>query len=618
MMNDKLMMQAMRKKHLIGFVFFLLLAGTSLQAADINIRAYVNKNKVGINENFSYSIEVSGKTTSLPNPVAPSFENFYVLSGPNTSTNIQWINGRMSSSKVYSYYLQPKKKGKLVIPPATVTYKGHTYKSNAITITVTDQVAQAPTAPGARKAPRQTKSKDILGQSLYLKTVVSKRKAYLGEQIVVEYKLYFRVNVRGFDFQKLPASPGFWVEEFQRPSQPAIETEIVNGLNYNVATIRKIALFPAQTGELTLQPISVIVEAQVRRRSTSIFDSFFDDPFGSIVQKVVRSKPIKIKVMDLPEEGRPADFSGAVGQYQMQVNVDKQTAKTNEAISLRIKISGQGNIKMVNLPDPVVPPDIEKYDPKVSTHVDNLGETIRGSKTAEYILIPRMPGDFEIKPLTFSYFDPKSKKYVTLSSNPITLHITGKPVSEMAGPGGSANFDQRYVQLIGQDIRFIKEFTHFRRIGYRPYKSFAFWGLMGLGLVLFVLFVLFNDYQARLSSDERLLRSRKAGKIAAKQLSRARELLSDEKQEEFFKAVSNALQGFVRDKLNLELTDFSTPNVRKHLNERNIDKEVVDEYISVLEEADFRQFANIPATREERQAFYERAKKVLTSLEKWI
>ncbi|RLD12611.1 hypothetical protein DRI50_08955, partial [candidate division KSB1 bacterium] len=313
-----------RKNKWTAILFLFVLAASSLQAADINIRSYVNKNVVGLNENFSYSIEVSGKSTSLPNPVPPKFNDFYVLSGPNTSTNIQWVNGRMSSTKVYSFYLQPKKKGKLTIPPAQVRYKGKVYKSNAIVITVKAQAQTSqPQAAPQTRTPKRTTSKDILGQSIYLKTVVSKRKAFVGEEIIVKYKLYFRVNVRGYDFQKLPSFPGFWTEDFQMRSQPTIANEIVNGLNYNVATIRKVALFPTHSGELTINPISVVVEAQIRKRSTSIFDSFFDDPFGNIVQKTISSKPVKIEVMNLPEEGRPADFSGAVGKYKLSVSVDK-------------------------------------------------------------------------------------------------------------------------------------------------------------------------------------------------------------------------------------------------------------------------------------------------------
>ncbi len=611
-------MMMKRINKLLVIAFLILFSTAFAQAADINIRAYVNKNVVGLNENFSYSIEVSGKSTSLPDPIAPAFDNFYVLSGPNTSTNIQWVNGRMSASKIFSYYLQPKKKGKLVIPPARVQYKGKVYKSNAITITVNGQSAAPKTAPPNRaRVPKRTTSKDLLGQSIYLKTVVSKRKAYVGEEIIVKYRLYFRVNVRGYDFQKLPSFPGFWVEDFQMRSQPRIENEIVNGLNYNVATIRKVALFPTQSGELTLQPISVVVEAQIRRRSTSIFDSFFDDPFGNVVQKTISSKPIKIQVLDLPKEGQPPDFSGAVGQYTLSVSVDKARVKTNQAIALHVKISGKGNIKMVRLPQVPVPPGIEKYDPKINTQVDNLGESIRGTKKAEYILIPRVPGDYTIPALSFTYFDPDSKRYITLKSKPITLHITGAPAVVTAVPGGT-NIDQHYVQMIGQDIRYIKEFSRFQRKGYRPYYSLTFWGLMGLGLVLFVLFVLFNDYQAKLSSDVRLVRSRKAGKLAAKQLTKAQEALKTGDQELFFKAVRSALEGFVRDKLNLELTDFSTPNVRKHLLDRKIDEAIVQEYISVLEEADFRQFAKIEARSEEMRNFYDRAKEVLTKLEKWI
>ncbi|WP_456408834.1 BatD family protein [Caldithrix abyssi] len=590
-----------------------------LFSQDIQIRSYVSKNKVGINENFTYSIEVSGKSTSLPDPVAPDFKDFYVLSGPNTSTSIQFVNGRMSATKVHTYYLQPKKKGQLNIPPATVKRKGETIKSNAITITVVDQPQTAQKPSRQRKAPKKTTDRDLLGQSIYLKTEVSKRKAYVGEQIVVAYKLYFRVNVSGYDFKKLPSNPGFWTEEFEMPGQPIISSEIVNGLNYNVATIRKIAIFPTQSGELTLEPISVMVEARVQRRSRSIFDSFFDDPFGRVVQKTLSSKPIKIKVMELPQEGRPADFNGAVGRYNLDVKIDKTDVKTNDAVSLKVTIAGEGNIKMVNVPDVIVPPDIEKYDPKIKTELDNVGARIRGKKKAEIILIPRVPGDFLIKPLTFSYFDPQTGKYVTLRSKAIPLHVSGQRGVAMSQPlGGGASLDQRYVDLIGRDIRFIKEFSQFQPVGYKIYRSFKFWGLIGFGFIFLIVFVLVNDYQARISGDERLVRSRKAGRMAAKQLSKARDLLKSGEYDQFYRAVSNALQGFVRDKLNIDLSDFSTPTVRKHLNERKIDPAVVNEYIAVLEEADFRQFANIPDSPEERQKFYDRAKNVLTSLEKWI
>ena len=607
----------------IKFLFLILLLTYGLpltiKGQDLQIRSYVSKNKVGLDENFTYSIEVSGKTTSLPDPQAPDFADFYVLSGPNTSTSIQFVNGRMSATKVHTYYLQPKKKGQLKIPPALLNFKGKVLKSNAITITVVDQDQTSPRAKAPqKKAPKRRTDQDLIGQSIYLKTEVSKRKAFVGEQIIVAYKLYFRVNVSGYDFQKLPSNPGFWTEEFEMPGQPTISTEIVNGLNYNVATIRKIAIFPTQSGELTLEPISVLVEARVQRRSRSIFDSFFDDPFGRVIQKTISSKPIKITALDLPQEGRPADFSGAVGKFNFDVKIDKNQVKTNDAVSLKINISGQGNIKMVNIPDVIVPPDIEKYDPKIKTQLDNVGAVIRGKKTAEVILIPRVPGDFLIKPLTFSYFDPQLKKYVTLKSKAIPLHVTGTQSVALNQPIGGSSLDQRYVDLIGKDIRFIKEFSEFRPIGYKIYRTFKFWGMLGFGFLFLIVFVLVNDYQARISGDERLLRSRKAGRMASKQLSRAHDLLKTGDYDQFYKAVSNALQGFVCDKLNIDLSDFSTPNVRKHLAERKIEPKVVEEYISVLEEADFRQFANIPDSEEERRKFYERAKKVLTSLEKWI
>ncbi len=603
---------------ILRVIFWGALGSTFLWAQDLQIRAYVSQNRVGLNENFTYSIEVTGKSSSLPRPQAPDFTNFYVLSGPNTSTSIQIINGRMEATKTHTYYLQPKKKGKLLIPPAKVEWKGKTLQSNAITITVVDQPQATSPSTRGQKAPKKSTDRDLLGQSIYLKTVVSKKKAYVGEQIVVAYKLYYRVSVSGYDFKKLPSNPGFWTEEFEQPTQTPVTTEIVNGLNYNVATLRRVAIFPTQSGELTLEPISIVVEARVRRRSRSIFDSFFDDPFGNIVQKTLTSKPIKITVLDLPEEGKPADFNGAVGHYTLNVKIDKTQVQANDAVSLQITISGEGNIKMVNIPEVIVPPDIEKYDPKIKTELDNLGAKIRGTKKAEIVLIPRVPGDFLIKPLTFSYFDPQARKYVTLKSKAIALHVTGGQSSITSQPLGGTSLDQRYVNLIGRDIRFIKEFSEFRPLGYKIYLSFKFWGLIGFGFLFLIVFVLVNDYQARIHRDQRLVRSRKAGRIAAKQLAKARELLNSGNYESFYKSVSNALQGFVRDKLNIDLSDFSTPNVRQQLRARQIDSQVIDEYIAVLEEADFRQYANIPDSEDERRKFYERAKNILTRLEKWI
>ena len=435
----------------------------------------------------------------------------------------------------------------------------------------------------------------------------------------MEYKLYFKVNIRGYNFDKIPANAGFWSEDFDMPNQPVVENEIINGVNYNVATLKRIALFPSQVGELTLEPMEVTLEAVVKNRNRrSLFDSFFDDPFGRTVQKKIASKPVKINVLPLPAEHKPREFGGAVGNFQFNVSVDKNATEINDAIALKIQLSGVGNIKLIDVPKPSIPQDIEQYEPKISSNINKQGNTISGTKTAEYILIPRIQGQYEIKPIQFSYFDPRTKKYNNITSNPIALNIARGSGSQMAMTSPGSGFSRQEVTLLGQDIRFIKEFSDFSIIGYRPYESIKFWsGILG-GILLFIGFIAINNYQVRLQSNENLARSRRAGKIASKQLAEARKKIESENHNEFYKAISLALQGFVRDKMNIDLSDFSVTNVRKVLSERKVDQMEIDDYISVLEESDLRQFANIGSGLDEKKTIFTKSKDILTRLEKWI
>ena len=603
---------------LLAVLFFIFFAGLSF-AGDISLKAYVSKNTVGLQEQFSYSVEVSGQSASLPSPDFPEFRDFYVLSGPNSSTNIQWINGRMSSSKTFTFYLQAQKEGQLTIGAVTLNYEGKRYSSGPVTINVVKNKSVAP-SPAQRKPAPSREDSEISGQSIYLKTTVSKRNVYLGEQIILTYKLYFRTNLRGYDFKKLPTNPGFWKEEFKLPAQPVIENEVVNGMRYNVVTLRKQALFPTQTGELRIDPMEIVVEALVRKRrsSRSLFDSFFDDPFGRTIQKTVIGKALTIKVKPLPEQGKPANFSGAVGNYNFKVLADKKRVKANEPITVKLIVSGSGNIKMIELPKLKLPSDIEQYEPALNTNIKHKSNTVSGSKTAEYTLIPRIEGQYEIKALSFSWFDPHRGKYRSVSSAPIRLTIEKGKQSFLSSGRGVGNLGGKEVALLGRDIRYIKEYSQFEAVGYKAYLNPFYLLSIFTGLFLFLAFIIYNNRQAALLGNEKLARSRKAGKIASRQLSRARSMLNNPQETAFYKAISQALQGFVRDRLNIELTEFSKAAVRKKLSERNIGQEEIDEYIAVLEESDFRQYAGTFAGQEDRNEFYEKAKTILTKLEKWI
>jgi len=286
------------------FILTLVLSSAGYAfSADVTLKATVDKTRVGLNDRFVYTIEVSGESTSLPKPNFPSFESFTILSGPNTSTNIQFINGAMSSSNTYTFYLRPQKEGKFSIPEATLDVDDETISSNSIEITV----VKGSSAPQPQQeSPKSRKDEDLLGENLYLKAFVDKSTVYQSQQILIEYKLYFRVDVRSYNIEKLPTNTGFWMEEFKLPSQPRVGNEIINGINYRVATLRKVALFPTRSGEISIEPMTISLDAVVKqkRRSRSIFDDFFDDPFGRTVKTSVSSQPLKIKVKPLPQAGK--------------------------------------------------------------------------------------------------------------------------------------------------------------------------------------------------------------------------------------------------------------------------------------------------------------------------
>jgi hypothetical protein len=603
--------------------WFALYFGLALNAfaGDVTLTASVSSNPVALNSQFQYSIEISGKSSSLPSVRFPDLSNFYVLSGPNTSTSMQWINGRMSSSKTFSFILQPKKAGTIAIGAATAKVNGTTISSNEIRLKVVKGNAPA-VNNGGKNTVKKVNDPTVSDKQLFLKTSVSRRKAYVGEEIDVEYKLYFSVSIRTYNLENVPANPGFWNEDFQLPQQPPIHTEIVNGKKYNVAVIHKSALFPTRAGKLTVEPITVTLETVVRtrrNRRNGFFDSFFDDPFNTrTVKKTISSRAVTVEISEPPKKNRPADFNGAVGRYKFTVTLDKHSVKVNQAVSLKLKLSGSGNIKLVELPKPAIPPDIEQYDPKINSAIKHTGGRVSGSKTAEYILIPRIGGEFTIKPLSFSYFDTKEKKYVTLRSEPLKITVSGKGATSAPIAVGNV-LNRSEVALLGSDIRFIKDGRgDFHKIGAKPYLSSVFWGNIFSALIVFLIFFIYNEKRAKLESNVRLAKRKKAGKIAAKTLAKAKKILNSDDHSEYYKAVSAALRGFVQDKLFIDLTDFTMQRVEKALREKGIPEEQVKEYVRVLEDSDFKQYANVNATLDEKKELFEKAKSILTKLEKWI
>ncbi len=599
---------------IIAVSIFLVVAVASGQP--LTVSASVNRTSLAVNDQLVLTIELSGEGANSIGQISPPDMGEYLafLGSGGTSQSIQIINGRMSVQKSFTYFYQAIKEGTVTIPAIVVDYKGNSYSSQPITLQIAK--GSAPSSPGA--APSNLPAEDQSDEDLFVRALVNKRTVYQNEPVIVTFRIYTRVNVASYGINKLPDTAGFWAEDFTQPGQqPQTRNEIINGRKYVVADIKKTALFPTGPGRKTIGPmvLDCDVRVQSRRRSSDIFDSFFDDPFFSrTVRKSISSKPITIEVLPFPMEDRPSNFSGLAGKFRLSAAVDKQAVKANEAITLKVTISGEGNIKTIPKPDLSLPADFERYEPKINESIQRQGDVISGSKTFEYVLVPRFPGQHRIKPITLSYFDPSLRRYQTLSTPEIVVDVEkGEGILTMVPVGLS----KEEVRFIGQDIRFIKlNVPQWRRKGYEFYRSGLFQLLYFAPLVALAGALLYRRHQDKLSGNVAYARSRRANRMAMRRLSRAAKLCQTKTQKEFYAEVSRALIGFAADKLNLPQAGIISSDLRKQLSEKNVPQEIVDHYMNLLQVCDFQRFAPANVQLEEMREFYSQAKQAIINLEK--
>jgi hypothetical protein len=400
----------------------LVLSGSSgLRAQNEAFTVTVDQSTVSMGDQIEITFTLNGSGGGK-NFRPPSFADFQVLSGPNQSTNMQFVNGAVSSSVSYSYVLQPRAEGKFTIGSATIDGGGGTLSSKPVTITVAKGAApktnrQQQGTAGGEDANLQKQ----ISENLFVRVLVDKSRVVQGEQITATYKLYNRTRLTNLGIGKAPAFTGFWSEDLEDIKQVQFTQEMVDGKRFDVAILKKVALFPQRSGTLEIDPmeVSCVVQVQSKRKSNDVFDQFFNDPFFgggfSNVNHKVRSEPVKVTVVPLPSSGVPKGFGGAVGSFTMEAWLDKTQTKTNEPVTLKVKISGSGNLKLLEAPAVNIPPDLEKYDPKISDNISHQGQKISGSRTFEYLLIPRHAGEQRIPSFPFSYYDVERKKFVASS-----------------------------------------------------------------------------------------------------------------------------------------------------------------------------------------------------------
>ncbi len=594
--------------------FIILLFSLNIIAQQLS--ASVSSDKVGLNDQFQLTFTFEGKDISnIRNFSPPSLSDFYVLSGPNQSTSVQIINGAVSGSLSYSYYLRPKKTGKYTIGAASVSFLGNTYSSKPIKIEIvkgTNRTRQK------TNNSRNNVSNEEIAKNIFIRAIVNKRKVYLGEQVTVTYKLYTRVSIAAqMSISKLPQYKGFWSEELNTPNNISFTTEVLNGKRYRVGLLKKAALFPSQTGKLAITPFELNIPIRIKgqRRTGNIFDDFFNDPFdqGQMINYNAKSNAVKITVLPLPDKNVPASFKGAVGDFTMNTSIDKTSLQTNETATIKIYIKGTGNIKLLNIPEIKIPNGIDKYEPKLTEKINRSG-VISGMKNAEYVFIPRTPGRKEIAPIRFSYFNPAKKKYITLSSKKFTLKVSpGKTIVSSTATGIS----KENIKLLGEDIRFLKtDINDLFKKQSILILSPNFWAMSGLPLILLIGILSWKKKQNKLAGDIRSLRFNKAQKIAKARLKTAKKLLHTKNELEFYSEISLALFGYLEDKLHLSKAEFSLERAEQLLKEKGLDQSLINELKDCAEKCEFIRFAPEKGGADAMNDMFKRSTQVIINIER--
>ena len=598
-----------------GILILCLMTAFALNAQDDVSFKVICKKQVVVGEQFQVSYELSGEGKNFE---APNFNNFEIVGGPfsSSSSSVQIVNGSVTktSTNTYSFYLRAIKEGKFTIPAATITVKKQKVKSTTAEIEVVKDNTAISDKGGAKTTGN---AKDV-----FLEAAPNKLSAYIGEQITLTYKIYFTIPISNLTISKAPSYSGFWTKDVTDNNGVLQQSSIVrNGQEYHVATAQEIVLIPQKAGTLTIDPLNISCIAQIRnekqqQRGYDPFENFFGDIMGSSytnVKKELKSQPIDIEVKPMPAKDKPESFKGAVGQFTFTSKIDKTEMKSNDAFTVTYTVSGKGNIELLDLPKPNFPPDFEVYDPKISTNTKNNSYGISGSKKAEYVVIPRVSGDFTLNPTEFSYFDPSKNKYVTLESDRYELKV------ERSANEGSSGIiyagGQEAIKVVGSDIMHIMTIGNLKKEGAMLFASPLYFIVIIAIVAVFAVALIIYRKVNKFNQNQVLVRNKKATKIAKKRLHNAYSYLKIKDQNHFYEEFSQAVWGYISDKLNIARAKLSMDTVREMMSDKNVPEDIVNQFIELLNNCEFARFA--PGDPEKKmEELYEKGVEVITKAEK--
>ena len=585
------------KLYILAFLF------TSITFGQVSFVAKPSKTKLGVNERLRVDFVMNKDGDNFSEP---SFENFTVVGGPNQSISTSWVNGKRSYSKTYSYFLAPKKRGTFKIDQATIEIEGETYKTNPITITVTAAVDK----------PKNPNDPDyIADQNIHLVAEVSKTNPYLNEAITVVYKLYVSPNTGVDNWREIdnPRYNDFWSQNIDVKGLK-IQNGTYKGEEYRYVVLRKTVLYPQKTGKLNIEPLTLDISVQVPTNSRDIFGR----RLMKSVHKTVAAGNRTINVKPLPTEGKPLNFSGAVGAFSFKVNSNKNELKATEALQVEVEVSGKGNLKLFELPKLTLPSSLEVYEPEHKENVStNLGG-MQGRILDSYTVVPTYQGKYPIPGITFTYFDLKSKSYKTITSDELLINVTEGPISNPAGTQAriDANIiNKQDVISTGNQFSAFKTKSNFTNIN-REYffKSKLFWTSLLVPFLAIPLAIVIRRRKDERDADVVGNKVRQTNKLARKYLGQAKKELGN--KEAFYNALERALHNYLKSKLKIETSDFSKEKITALLQKKSVGTSNIEGFIDLLKSCELARYS--PFTNVEMQQDYDKAAKVIATIDKQI
>ncbi len=595
----------------LKLIILLLALSISISAQKINVQVSTTKPSVGV------PFEIAFHMNAAPQGFThPSFKEFEVISGPNQSQNIQFINGNVSQSFSISYVLIPKKEGAVVIGAAKAVFNGKSVYSSPITLDVQKGNSNYSAQQNRRTNGGKSSSVEVDKEDIFVRTIVNKKQCYLGEQITLTQKIYTRLELRGIQNIQFPHLKGFWAKNQDKNNNIQLNIENMNGINYYVGVISTQYIFPQRIGKLTIP--SLEIECVVRKRSNrpprDIFEQFFG--VNAYEDRVVsiKSQPITIQVEDLPVQNKPDDFSGAVGtNFSFKVEINKNKVAANDAINLKVIISGNGNIPLIDAPKINFPSELETYDPKISENI-STANGVSGTKTFEYLIIPRQEGIYKLNDIHFSYFNLNSKSYITIPSPEIIIEVTPSTHPNNNAAQVYHQFKQE-VSANDNDIHFIKTY---------PYiitkKDETFFNspthILALIFPYLAMLVVFGyySYQKNLRQDWVSYQQKHASKIAHQYLRAAEQALKKNQTTEFYTAILQALENYFIFKFKVPKSELSKDKIKNTFHQKQIPESIQKHYFEILDTCEMAKYSPIQTIASLNEV-YTKAQQIITQIE---